>query len=278
LIDVNDRGANLLGYTRDEMIGLAKESFIVPEELDNAAERLARASQGELMPVYERQLLHKNGDVIPVEINAAPVVGLDRSVVCIQSIVRDITAHKHTESRLRYIATHDQLTSLPNRTLFYDRLDHAIQIARRQGNRLAVFFLDLDGFKDINDRYGHPVGDIFLQLIAERLRNFVRESDTVARMSGDEFTFILENISSEEDATQAAGRILKAISEPLQIEKRILPITGSLGISFFPEHGTKPDILIQHADQAMYKAKKNGKNQLVVFSQQEPTAGQKNQV
>ncbi len=169
---------------------------------------------------------------------------------------------KRMEKRLHHMATHDALTGLPNRTLFHDRLTHAIELSRRLSSgktekwELAIMLLDLDNFKTANDTYGHLQGDILLQVVTEQLRNCVRESDTVARMGGDEFTLIFENVSGMDDAVGLARKVLATFDRPVQFGDHELEVTASIGISLFPRDGQDAETLLSHADIAMYRAKR----------------------
>lgn len=165
---------------------------------------------------------------------------------------------KHSHARLRYMAEHDQLTRLPNRALFIDCLQAALARARRDGLKVAVLYLDMDEFKQVNDCYGHTTGDHLLREVASRLRRCVRESDTVGRLGGDEFAVVLDNISRPEDAVMVAEKILTSLSEPYGLAGQILHITPSVGIALYPEHGEDEGQLVCHADDAMYAAKRSG--------------------
>jgi diguanylate cyclase (GGDEF)-like protein/PAS domain S-box-containing protein len=163
---------------------------------------------------------------------------------------------KRMHSRLEYMAQHDQLTNLPNRTLFLDRLQTALARALRERTRLAVLYLDLDKFKQVNDIYGHTVGDHLLQEVARRLTRCVRESDTVGRMGGDEYTVLLDGIKQFEDAAIVMGKILAALSEPYELAKATLRIVPSIGVAVYPENGEDRAELIRYADNAMYQVKR----------------------
>jgi len=165
---------------------------------------------------------------------------------------------KHTHARLRYMAEHDQLTQLPNRALFLDRLQASLCRARRGGLKLAVLYLDMDQFKQVNDSYGHTTGDHLLREVAGRLQGCVRETDTVGRLGGDEFAVVLDNISRLEDAILVADKILVSLSEPYALAGRILQITPSVGVALYPDHGEDEMQLVRHADDAMYAAKRGG--------------------
>ena len=175
-------------------------------------------------------------------------------------VATDITERRRIEHELRYLANYDPLTNLPNRTLLAERLSRAIVQARRQGTRLALLFLDLDNFKDVNDSLGHATGDRVLRAAAQRLQDTVGAERTVARISGDEFAVVLENIADATDADHCAQRIIDAFDAPLRLDNRYeFTISPSIGISLFPDHAQVPTDLLKHADTAMYQAKGSGK-------------------
>lgn len=172
-------------------------------------------------------------------------------------VATDITEMKKAQQNLTHIATHDALTGLPNRLLFFDRLDHALKVAKRNDTNLAVFFLDLDKFKSINDRYGHHCGDLALQETAQRMKQCLRDCDTLARISGDEFTVLLEQMPRFEVA-KVAERIIQTLRKPFLLDDQTVYMTISLGISLFPKDGSNADALMQYADHAMYGIKNKG--------------------
>lgn len=182
----------------------------------------------------------------------------------VSSQVAAAIERKRTQSRLEFLAQYDQLTELSNRTLFLDRLRSALQRAKRDSLRLAVLYLDMDNFKQINDTFGHSAGDLLLQEVARRLRQCVRESDTVGRLGGDEFAVIVDNIGRQEDATLVAEKIIAALSAPYLLEGHSLISAPSLGIAVHPEHGQSELQLVRHADEAMYVAKRSGGKRYVV--------------
>ncbi|CAJ1004174.1 MULTISPECIES: GGDEF domain-containing protein [Bacillales] len=192
----------------------------------------------------------------------------DSNGVCthVFAVTRDITERKKLESQLAHMAYHDMLTGLPNRRLLLDRMQQAIAKAKRSNQLLAVLFLDCDNFKDINDTWGHDVGDQFLQVMAKRLTSCVRDVDTVARLGGDEFVILLTSLESETEAAKVAARILDVLQQPWLIAKQQFSITTSIGIAFFPHDGTDTDQLLRHADQALYKAKSSGRNNYRFYS------------
>ena len=173
---------------------------------------------------------------------------------------------KQNEALLQYIAHHDPLTDLPNRELFHDRLQTALARARRNKERLAVLYIDLDGFKEVNDGHGHAVGDLLLQEVAQRIRRCLRESDTVGRIGGDEFVVLLNNITLPEHGAVVAEKIRAVLDRPFELAGQRLHISSSIGVAAYPEHGDDNKQLIRHADEAMYAAKKNGGNRLLMAS------------
>lgn len=179
----------------------------------------------------------------------------------------DVTEQKNATETIRRLAHYDTLTGLPNRAMFMDRLRHALAAARREHRPFALLFVDIDNFKPINDQFGHQTGDQLLVEIAERMVLCVRESDTVARIGGDEFVVILHSLNShaEDDARQVAEKMRASLCTPFTIDSRTLSVSSSIGIALYPEHGTEMQDLMRHADHAMYLAKNRGRNQVVVF-------------
>jgi diguanylate cyclase len=207
----------------------------------------------------------KNGTVFPAEVclTALMLSGRPRLL----ATVRDITERKRAEERIQFLAYSDALTGLPNRRLLQDRLTQVLASARRQKGTVALLFLDLDGFKDINDSLGHSVGDLLLQEIAGRLTAWGREQDTVARVGGDEFLVMLTGLKDVADAAIAAERLMDAIIGEHSIQGHAVNITCSVGISIFPEHGVDGETLIKNADAAMYNAKESGRNNFRFFTE-----------
>ena len=182
------------------------------------------------------------------------------------SLQHQITELRHAESRLEHLSQHDPLTGLPNRLLFNDRLSAAVSRAERHDTRFAVIFLDLDRFKAVNDSQGHPVGDQVLREVAGRLDSMVRKTDTLARLGGDEFILLAEEITDERNAEQLASKLLAELLEPLEVGGRSYHLTGSVGISLYPDDGLEAVTLIRNADSAMYQAKAQGRNTFCFYS------------
>jgi diguanylate cyclase (GGDEF)-like protein/PAS domain S-box-containing protein len=183
-------------------------------------------------------------------------------------VITDITERKRNEQELRYLANYDTLTGLPNRTLLSERLGHAVVRARRGGRKVAVLFLDLDRFKHVNDSMGHAAGDRMLKAAGSRLRDNVRDGDTVARIGGDEFTVVLEDLVDAGEAERVAQKLISAFEQPLELEDgQDVVISPSIGVSLYPDHGQTPTDLIKFADTAMYQAKDRGRKTYMVYTE-----------
>lgn len=169
-------------------------------------------------------------------------------------------------AKVRYLAHHDELTGLPNRILLLDRLDQALARAKRQHKHLALLFLDLDRFKDINDSYGHAVGDEVLRQVAARLSGCLREVDTIARQGGDEFLVLLDGIEQAEQVTQVTARMQEDLARPMIVEGREIAVTSSIGIALYPKDGKEVSTLIRMADLAMYRSKQLGRNTVQFYT------------
>ena len=215
-------------------------------------------------------LLHRNyrkdGSVIWVEWHSSALHDESGRVISILSLAQDVSSRIQAEERLQYMATHDGLTGLPNTVLLNDRLAAALARARRSFGRVAVMFLDLDHFKDVNDTLGHRVGDALLQELSRRIRGALRQSDVLARISGDEFVIVLEDLPDEGSPQHVARKILDEVRRPFQVEGHEIHVSGSLGLALYPDDGTDGDTLLKNADAAMYHAKEMGRNSFRLFS------------
>ena len=207
----------------------------------------------------------KNGEIYLEWLSINAVKGAGNQVVNYVGVFRDITVARGSLERMDYLATHDELTSLPNRTLLNDRLRLAVNRAERAGKRLAVLFVDIDNFKLINDTLGHELGDYLLRQAAGRLKESVRAEDTVARMGGDEFVVLIED-GDKDVVAHSAARILGRLSESYKVGDQECFASASIGISVYPDDGSEPGDLLRHADTAMYRAKEEGKNSFQFFS------------
>jgi diguanylate cyclase (GGDEF)-like protein/PAS domain S-box-containing protein len=263
---VNKAACDSLGYSRQELLSLSvpdlNPRFRKEEDWSAFWEELKR--RGSI--TFEGQNTSKQGRIFPAEVTANyfEFDGQEYSF----AFVRDITDRKLAEDRVQYLAFYDDLTGLPNRTLLQDRLAKALADARRQKYRIALLFLDLDRFKDINDSLGHPVGDLLLQAVAKRLKTWGREQDTVARLGGDEFLIMLTHVKDTPDAAVAAERLMDAMTAEFVVQGHSLHVSCSVGISIFPDHGADGETLIKDADAAMYSAKENGRNNFRFFTEE----------
>jgi diguanylate cyclase (GGDEF)-like protein/PAS domain S-box-containing protein len=215
---------------------------------------------------FEAQVYRKNGDVIWITENAHEVHDVDGNLLYYEGTVEDISERKNYEHQIKYQATHDSLTGLPNRTILCDRLQQCMNCSDRSGNELAVAFVDLDQFKLINDSMGHHVGDNLLMIMAKRLSSCLRESDTVVRLGGDEFVLLLTSLHKVDDLIQCMQRILATVAEPCLVEGRDFVISCSIGIGLYPGDGADPNTLLKNADSAMYKAKQSGRNNFQFYT------------
>ncbi len=265
---MNPAGVRLLGASSDsEIVGQRVLEVVHPDDEHVARDMFRLIEQKERQPFVELRIRTLDGQMRYAEVSGADVsIGEEPATLVIG---HDITDRKTAEARLEHMASHDDLTGLPNRTLFFDRLGQALAQARRHKHTVAVVYIDLDGFKCINDSLGHQAGDELLRQVAARLQECVREVDTVARMGGDEFTCILSEVGSVRSAEVVAGKILRALDDVFVLADREVHIGGSLGISVYPDHGKDEDTLISRADAAMYEAKRGGKKQYRLYRQRE---------
>lgn len=271
ILDCNTEACQALGYTGEELLGLTVAevtSRMLSEEEKEARgdetlwERVMRGEPGRVVGFDRNELRRKDGSTFPVEVGVGSILYEGERAVF--ATARDITARVELEGRLRFEALHDQLTKLPNRALFTDRLEHALAQSRRNEGSVGVLFLDLDDFKNVNDTLGHEAGDQLLISFGRRLRSSVRDADTVARLAGDEFTVLLERLNDETEAVQVVERILKNLEEPFRIKGRQVSVNSSIGVSY-GDSGTDSAELLDRADKAMYQAKENGKGGYEVY-------------
>jgi diguanylate cyclase (GGDEF)-like protein/PAS domain S-box-containing protein len=270
---VNPAFTQITGYLAHEAIG--KTPALISSGKHDAAfykkmhEEISSKGhwQGE---IWNRR---RNGEIYPEWLTINAVRDDAGQVVNYVGVFSDITKRKAAEEQMLFLAHHDGLTSLPNRGLFVERLSHAIARAHRTQDKMALMFLDIDHFKQINDTLGHHVGDQLLQLVARRLTACVREGDTVARLGGDEFTVILESITQPGDVPPIAQKIIAALAQPMLLDGQELVVTASIGISLYPHDSEEPDELIKCADAAMYAAKKEGRNRVRFFTAAMKDAG-----
>ncbi len=256
----------LLGYMPEELLGTKLPNLFVDPEGRVKFKESLQENAG-VLNNYELAMSRKDGSIVWVSFNAQHCFDELGNVIGVEGTTRDITERKQTEQHLRYLANYDALTKLPNRTLFRDRLEHAMAHARRHHHLVVLMFLDVDRFKAINDSLGHLVGDQLLQAVAERLRSCAREGDTVARLGGDEFTIVMEGVSETVDADTAAKKVVEAMSKSFVLEGHDVYVTASIGVTIYPSDSDDIDSLIRNADTAMYRAKRAGRNNYQFYTE-----------
>ncbi len=248
------------GYTREELLGqtprVVRSGKHTPQFYAQLWKRIRAGRDFRDILINRR----KDGSLYYEEKTITPLRNQRGQITHFVSTGKDITERMQTQERLHYLAHHDVLTELPNRSLFMDRLTHAIDSKRRDGGKLAVLFMDLDRFKNVNDTLGHEAGDLLLQSAAERLLGCVRAADTVARLGGDEFTLLIEVAEDQQRVQAVAQKVLAALADPIVVYGHELFVTASIGISTYPDDGQDASELLKHADTAMYKAKENGRD------------------
>ncbi|WP_372614305.1 diguanylate cyclase domain-containing protein [Halomonas sp.] len=252
IVFVSDACEALLGYRADELTGTSITGYIHPDDLAVSRAAILRVKNGQPHVNFRNRYIRKDGSIVHILWSAC---WSEEERVRI-GVARDATALRQAEEELRFLAHHDPLTGLTNRSLFYDRLDSALRAAHRHQSSLALLFLDMNDFKIINDIHGHAVGDRVLCTVARRLETCVRETDTVARMGGDEFTVLLTNIQSADAVSGKVEQILAIMAEPLGAEYGGIIPSCSIGVACYPADGEDVDTLLSHADGDMYRIKR----------------------
>ena len=258
---INEEALNIFGYKSSALVNTKFSTLIHSTDQDYLKQFIKTANSS---TPSEFTGIHKDNSAFPIEVN---ISSKNLNQTCIYTvIIRDITEVKKNEERLKHQAYFDSLTGIPNRTLFLDRSEIALNQAKRSNEGLAVIFIDLDEFKELNDTLGHDAGDVMLKAVAQRFINCARKSDTVSRRGGDEFTILMPRIKNIEDAVKLAERILLSNKNAISIkEKMVFPKT-SIGISIYPHDGDSIETLINNADKAMYYAKESGKNKYSFYN------------
>uniref|UniRef100_A0A831XG92 EAL domain-containing protein n=1 Tax=Geobacter metallireducens TaxID=28232 RepID=A0A831XG92_GEOME len=266
IVRVNPALCHLLGYREDELVGSPFDRIVSA----GGEERRLLRDMAERGQVPDRELIYRagNGDLIPVSVSGAVMRGPGGEVAGVVCIAHDIRERKRAEEEIRQLAFYDSLTRLPNRSLFQERLNQAIGRSRADGGMVALLFLDLDRFKDINDTLGHACGDQLLRAVADRFREGLRPSELLARLGGDEFVFLVSGLRDKRGAGEIARAILESLNFPFEIDDKELFISTSIGIAIFPDDGDDGDTLLTHADMALYAAKEQGRNAFSYFSEE----------
>jgi len=263
LIDVNQRACYALGYSRSELLAMSLLDIDINLSRQALKALLTSVLAGK-PAVLESRHRHRDGTVFQVEVRIGAIETAGRQRLL--SLARDVTERRELQNYVEHLAFHDPLTDLPNRAMFNRHLSHALVQARRYHKRLALLFIDLDHFKNVNDTLGHQAGDCLLQEIARRLTSSLRRGDLVARLCGDEFVVLLEESTGLAQAAQVARQVLAALAPEFRLDGQSISITASIGISVFPEDGADESTLLKHADVAMYRAKYGGKNNFQHYS------------
>jgi diguanylate cyclase (GGDEF)-like protein/PAS domain S-box-containing protein len=277
---INERIESLLGYSKEEIVGKHYSFLVHHDDMEQAkyvfnerriGTRAAKNIELRLKCKDDGKSRHFNNRTLPIELSAMGMYTGDsqsvRSYTGTYGVARDVTERKIAEETINFQAYHDLLTKLPNRALLRDRLSLAISQAKREDEKLAVMFLDLDRFKNINDSLGHMIGDELLQQVSMRLKECIRAADTLARFGGDEFTLMLPRLhNARDDASKLAIKITNILKQAFIVEGHELYVSASIGIALYPQDGTSIDTLIKHADVAMYHVKGQGKNGYQFYS------------
>ncbi len=263
----NDILANALDLSREELLGRNYQDFVKKDELE-AISRLFHEifTTGKSTRNFSYEFTRGNSAIAHIEFSFFPKKNKAGRIVGFRGVGHDITERKRAEAKIQFFATHDGLTGLPNRLMFSQLLNHAIESAKHHKRRLAVFFIDLDRFKIINDTMGHDAGDILLQQVSQRFLQSVRAADVVGRMGGDEFIILIEEVRELDKVAEIAHKVLANVMKPIVLLGEECRVTASLGISVYPKDGEDEQTLIKNADIAMYFAKEEGKNNYQFYS------------
>jgi diguanylate cyclase (GGDEF)-like protein/PAS domain S-box-containing protein len=255
-LEANPALVKLLGYeSLDELLSVENRADSIIVDRQQRRLYLENIRRDGVVTNYEFQAMRRNGQIIWCSESSRLVRDEDGNETIV-GVVEDVTARKKEEKELQVLATMDSLTRIPNRHVFFDRLEHAINSAQRYDTRLAVLFVDLDDFKSINDSNGHQTGDVVLRLVAERIQKRIRAADTLARIGGDEFGILLERLEDSAHAGDVAAGLIEIVSRPYIIAGREFHVGATVGISVYPEDGDDPATLLGKADEAMYGCKR----------------------
>ena len=265
IVYANDSACRNLGYTHDDLHGMFMWQ-VDPHVSEESWEERWEQSKVRQNNTFESEHRSRDGRLSPVEVTVNYLKVLDHEFHCV--FVRDITSRKESEERLIHLATHDDLTGLPNRNLLLDRTEQAIDRYRRTEEQFAILFIDMDQFKLVNDNFGHVTGDGLLKAVAERLHSCVRAMDTVARPGGDEFIILLTDVNGPADCAEVCGKLADNCRDPISIDGHELEVGLSVGIVIFPADGEDAEELFNHADIAMYRAKERGRDNFQFFRQE----------
>ena len=262
---LSDSVYNILGYSYEEIINTKITEYLTDDKINNQArESFSRLFSGEVQKPVIMSVKHKNGSNRYLEVTSYQLYDEHNNVLEIQGVSRDITDGYEAEQKLHYISTHDTLTGISNRYSLYNKLDFIIADSKRNKKTFALLYIDLDGFKSVNDTFGHEMGDLLLKEVTKRIKKHIRENDIFARVGGDEFIVVLTNVEKS-FISKIANTILTELNKNFILKKNEIKISASIGISTYPKTGEDIDTLMKSADSAMYKIKNGGKNSFSIF-------------
>ncbi len=272
IVDVNPAFTCITGYSREEVVGHPTKMLSAGRQTASSHDTIWQALRETGFWRGEMWSRDKDGAAHPDLISISAVCDGEGNTSHYVGVFSDITHMKQHEAELERIAHCDPMTNLPNRLLLADRLQQAVVQSQRHGHSLAIVYLDLDGFKAVNDQYGHDVGDELLITVAQRMKKVIRGGDTLARIGGDEFVAVLVDLERPKDCEPVLARLLRATAETVTVRQLALQISASIGVTFFPEDNVDIDQLLSHADQAMYRAKQAGRNRYHLFDGEQDAA------
>jgi diguanylate cyclase (GGDEF)-like protein/PAS domain S-box-containing protein len=265
-VSVNKSFETLLGWTEEEILSNPGISIIPAGSKDDLKDIIEKVKKGEVIPSHEVERVTKGGVIINFLASYSPIYNDNGDWDGGVAVYKDITERKQYEEKLKQLALHDPLTGLPNRIYFSERIKEEMNRANLTKRLLAVFTLDIDKFKEINDTMGHDIGDKVLKEFTQRVKSALRKDDTFARVGGDEFVILLPDLTDESNTVEVADRILQSVRCEMKVGSYSVRISTSIGISFYSDYKQEEKILLKQADIALYEAKKNGRNRYQIFS------------
>ncbi|MFT5661583.1 MAG: diguanylate cyclase (GGDEF)-like protein/PAS domain S-box-containing protein [Sulfurimonas sp.] len=268
-IEFNEAFKNICGYTQEELKTLNYWELTPKKYMEDEKRQLVQLKETGFYGPYEKEYIHKDGRAVAINLNGMIVTNPDGTKY-IWSIVEDISERVEYQKNLEHNAHYDLLTDLPNRVLFADRLSQSMLHSERNGHKAIILYLDLDGFKEINDTYGHDIGDKLLIKVSKSMKCILRSGDSIARIGGDEFVILLNDFKEVDASIELINRILEEILKPILVEDISLGVSASIGVSFYPQlESISADQLLRQSDQAMYQAKLSGRNRYHIFNPEE---------
>ncbi|WP_199426618.1 sensor domain-containing phosphodiesterase [Thermaerobacillus caldiproteolyticus] len=262
----NKAASIISGYSHEELLSMSMHDLVISDDVSKTVKAFIQTAKGKSQHADVR-IRHKSGKILYLSVTFVPIF-VNQKIVGVSGIAKDITERVEQNERIRQMAYYDSLTGLPNLHLFRELASQSLEEAKQSGKIGAIFYIDLDGFKYINDSLGHSIGDVILQKVAERLQQTAKTKGVAARMSGDEFIIMLPNIGHQQEAIAIAEQILQLLKEPIHVDELELCLTGSIGIAFYPRDGMEVETLMRYADMAMYEVKRKGKNSYYIYDEE----------